>query len=360
MTVNALLIGALATLTVFAVCMSNVALSEKVYSEYAVNKDCPYDVMAMSDQPENFEIHMDAGKQIVERCSPITAELDYRLYSAGETTLCQFIKGVELMGRTDKFMSLAQFNILLSDCGSEPIRLENQYLMCTIAPEIANIDFTDVTVTLGGIPCTWAGNSTVYPEFTREWFYFVVPDEALEGMQVSDICAAWTLENSRVDAAALVDALERFHETENGPYYRVKEYYRLYQYATAGTLMIGTLYVATVFVCMALAILSIKTLSTLDEERRRFAILYRLGADTKMQKTALCKQIGAFFLMPAILPLLMTVGLIFGKIYEIWGFAGLSGRRAMETAVLICLVMAGIYAAYYCVTFRVACDYVTE
>lgn len=159
-----------------------------------------------------------------------------------------------------------------------------------------------------------------------------------------------------------MDALERFHETENGPYYRVKEYYRLYQYATAGTLMIGTLYVVTVIVCMALAILSIKTLSTLDEERRRFAILYRLGADAKMQKAALRKQIGAFFLMPAILPLLMTVpvGLIFGKIYEIWGFAGLSGRRAMETAVLICLVMAGIYAAYYCVTCRVACDYVTE
>ena len=126
----------------------------------------------------------------------------------------------------------------------------------------------------------------------------------MEDMPVSDVCAAYTLENSRIDAAALVDALTLFREVENGPYYRVQEYYRLYQYATAGTLMIGTLYVATVFVCMALAILSIKTLSTLDEDRRRFAILYRL---------------------------LMTVpvGLIFGKIYEIWGFSGLSGLGAM-------------------------------
>ena len=184
----------------------------------------------------------------------------------------------------------------------------------------------------------------------------------MEDMPVSDVCAAYTLENSRIDAAALVDALTLFREVENGPYYRVQEYYRLYQYATAGTLMIGTLYVATVFVCMALAILSIKTLSTLDEERRRFAILYRLGTDVKMQKAALRKQIGGFFLIPAILPLLMTVpvGLIFGKIYEIWGFSGLSGLGAMETAVLICLVMAGIYALYYFLTYRIACDYVIK
>lgn len=97
MAVNALLIGALATLLVFAVCMSNVALSEKVYSEYAVSKDCPYDVIAMSDQPENFETHMDAGKEIVESYSPIIAEIDYWLYSAGETSLSRHVVGFEKM-----------------------------------------------------------------------------------------------------------------------------------------------------------------------------------------------------------------------------------------------------------------------
>lgn len=66
--------------------------------------------------------------------------------------------------------------------------------------------------------------------------------------------------------------------------------------------------------------------------------------------------------MPFALPVLMTVpmGVIFGKVYEIWNFSGLSGRKAMETAVLICLVMSGIYALYYCITYRIACDYVIE
>lgn len=85
---------------------------------------------------------------------------------------------------------------------------------------------------------------------------------------------------------------------------------------------------------MALAILAVKTLSTLESERRRFAILYRLGVDTRMQKSAVRKQIGAFFLMPFAFPLLMTipVGGIFGKIYEIWNLSGLSGGKAMWSA----------------------------
>ena len=366
MTMNSLLIGALATLLVFAVAMSNIAFGDKLYSERSIEKDCPYDAMAMFDLSEEQGISMEEGRQIVESFSPITSQIDFRLYSQGETTLCSSIIGYDLMHWTDRFMPLSQFNTLLTGCGYEPVTLENEYLLITLAQGICDVDFSEKTVTLNGEVYSWAGSTNYYPEFTRKWLYFVVPDQAVEGMPVSDICAAYTLENSRINADALTDALIYTRETEDGPDeecdYRVKEYYRMYWNANTGTLIIGTLYVATVFVCMALAILSIKVLSTLDDERRRFAILYRLGADEKMRKAALRKQIGAFFLMPFALPVLMTVpmGVIFGKVYEIWNFSGLSGQKAMETAVLICLVMSGIYVLYYCITYRIACDYVIE
>ena len=41
MTVNAVLIGALATLLVFAIVMSNVAFGERIYEEHSIQKDCP-------------------------------------------------------------------------------------------------------------------------------------------------------------------------------------------------------------------------------------------------------------------------------------------------------------------------------
>ena len=63
--------------------------------------------------------------------------------------------------------------------------------------------------------------------------------------------------------------------------------------------------------------------------------------------------------MPFAFPLLMTVpmGVIFGKVYEIWNLTGLSGGKAMETALLIALVIAGIYALYFVITYRIACSH---
>ena len=61
---------------------------------------------------------------------------------------------------------------------------------------------------------------------------------------------------------------------------------------------------------------------------------HRPDADTRMQKSALRKQRGAFFLMPFALPFIMTVpvGLVFGEVYEIWNFSGLDGGHAMGAA----------------------------
>lgn len=46
------------------------------------------------------------------------------------------------------------------------------------------------------------------------------------------------------------------------------------------------------------------------------------------------------------------------KIYEIWGFAEFSDQRAMETAVWIAFAIAGIYALYFVINYRIACSHV--
>ena len=295
MTANSLLIGALATLLVFAVVMSNVAFSEKVYTDLTIEKECPYDVMALFDLSEEPGIDMDEGRKTIEKYSPIIGEQEFQLYSSGKTTLCSSILGYEEMGLADLFMPLSQFNQLLTSCGQEPVTLENGYLLITDVQGICDVDFSGKSVTLNGFTLTWAGSSTAYPDFARRLFlYFVVPDEAVEGLPTAYIGAAYTLENHRPDAEALVSDLSWMEYgvdgTEEQCWYAVQEYIRLYNKANVGTLIIGALYVSTVFVCMALAILSVKILSTLEEERSRFAVLYRLGADEKMQKSALLRQ----------------------------------------------------------------------
>lgn len=365
MTVNSLLIGALATLLVFAVAMSNVAFSEKVYTDLSIEKDCPYDVMARFDVSQEPVISMEEGRKIIEKYSPIIQEQEFLLYSADETTLCSSILDYDEMGLRDIYMPLSRFNTLLTGCGYQPIALDKSYLLVTVVQGIGDVDLSDKPVTLNGQVYTWAGSSTAYPDFVRGLFmYFVVPDEAVETMPAAYIGEAYTLENHRPDAESLVNELtwteEGDYGTEEYCSYAVQEYIRLYSKANAGSLIISALYISAVFVCMALAILSVKTLSTLEEERKRFAILYRLGADEKMQKSALFRQTAAFFLMPFVFPFLMTIpiGVIFGKVYEIWDLKGLSSQQAMETALLIALFVAGIYALYFVLTYRIAWKYV--
>lgn len=365
MTMNSMMIGALATLLVFAIVLSNVAFSEKAYTDLTIEKECPYDVMALFDLSEEPKISMDEGRKIIEAYSPITKTQGFQLYSLGETTLCSSILGYEGMNWTDRYMPLSQFNALLTGCGYAPVTLRQEYLVITGVQGIGDVDFSDKQVTLNGENYTWGGSSTAYPDFTqRLLLYFVVPDAAVETMPTAYIGEAYTLENQHPYAGALVNDLTWLeygaYGAEEECWYSVQEYIRLYSKANAGTLVISALYVSAVFVCMALAILSVKTLSTLEEDRKRFSILYRLGVDERMQKTTLLRQIGAFFLMPFAVPFLMTIpiGVFFGRVYEFWNLNGLSNREAMETALLIALMIAGIYALYFCLTYRIACGHI--
>lgn len=364
MTVNALLIGALATLLSFAIVMANISFGDKLYSQRSVKKECPYDVMGMFDLSEKPDVTMEEGRQIIETYSPITDQMEYQLYSTGDSTLSSHVPDWEEMGWTDKFMSLSQFNCLLEDCGYEPVSLENSFLFVSTVSQLGDIDFSNTSITLGNNTYLGKTSSTSYPDFTKEWFYFVIPDKALSSMEISDHCIGYTLENHRPDALAMQEELTYERETEDGWEegcdYRIQEEYRLYTNSTIGTLIIGTLYISIVFVCLALAVLSLKTLSTMEEESRRFAVLFRLGADSKMQKKTLFRQIGVFFLAPFALPLLATVplGLVFGEAYKMWGFVDLGTGKAMETAGIIALSVILIGVLYFVVTYRIACDHV--
>lgn len=359
---NAMLTGALATLLVFAVCMLNVAFSEKLYTEYSLDKERPYDVTVLYDLTEKQPITMEEGKRIIEEASPITGEIMYQLYTTERSDICSSILGYEEMGLQDKFMPLSQFEQLLSGCGWEeiPVCPDGAYLAVTTVQGICEADFSDKTLSAAGKSWFFAGVSDAYPDFSNELIYFVIPDEAIEGMRMSDSCAVYTLQEKRPDVDALQEKLSYYEDTEYGReefcdfYFR--EYWRLYRNGTAGALIIGTLYVSTVFVCMALAILSLKTLSTLEDERRRSAVLFCLGADSGMRRAALRRQTGIFFGLPFGFSVLLTVplGLIFGKVYAFWGFSQLSTGRAVETAVLIMAALAGIWLLYFVITVRVA------
>ena len=94
-------------------------------------------------------------------------------------------------------------------------------------------------------------------------------------------------ENNDFDAEALLADLTytvEMHDDEIGDFmaaktdFMVKEYNRMQNNSTSAILVIGAIYVAVVFVFLAMAVLALKTLAGISEDKRKYEILFRLGA----------------------------------------------------------------------------------
>lgn len=127
------------------------------------------------------------------------------------------------------------------------------------------------------------------------------------------------------------------------------------QNANTAVFIIAALYISVVFVFMAMAILALKTLSGISDDRRRYEILYRLGASKEEQSRTLLKQIFAFFFLPFALPMLLSIpsGLICAQIMRLGGYASVVSE-VLCVAGGIALVITAVYVLYFSATYLVA------
>lgn len=189
----------------------------------------------------------------------------------------------------------------------------------------------------------------------------VVPDEAVAGLPLALEGTAYDLADTPFDAEALRSDLSYLYTTPNGQYqylrcdYDIREYGRLSLNANAAVFILGALYTAVVFVCMVMAILALKTLSGLAEDRRRYTVLMRLGADRRTRCRALLRQTFSFFLLPFALPLLLSIptAIVCADIMNLSGYADLA-RQVPICTLAVAAVMILLYLLYFTATYLLA------
>ena len=93
-----------------------------------------------------------------------------------------------------------------------------------------------------------------------------------------------------------------------------------------------------------MAILALKTLSSLSDDRQKYRILFRLGTGEQEQNRTLFYQIFCFFLLPFVVPVLLSVptAQICTKIMEMSGYAG-NVSEVVTTTTAIAFVVVAIY-----------------
>lgn len=116
---------------------------------------------------------------------------------------------------------------------------------------------------------------------------------------------------------------------------------------TAMATFIG-LYLGIIFLISSAAVLALKELSESVDNIERYAMLRRLGADEKMIKKALFKQIGIFFLCPVILAVIHSV---FGIQVCAFIIATLGIEKLLSSIVMTAGIILLIYGGYFIVTY---------
>lgn len=108
------------------------------------------------------------------------------------------------------------------------------------------------------------------------------------------------------------------------------------------------LYLGIIFLITSAAIIALKELLESSENKFRFNILRKLGAEEKMINKALFRQILIFFMVPLILAIIHSIfGIIFSvKILEIFGKDGL-----LPSIITTSLFLLIIYGGYFLVTY---------
>ena len=108
------------------------------------------------------------------------------------------------------------------------------------------------------------------------------------------------------------------------------------------------LYLGIIFLISSAAILALKELSESTDNKERYGMIRKLGADEKMINRALFKQIAIFFSVPLILAIIHSIfGLEFCK-YILMTFGD---EKMTESITMTAIFLIIIYGGYFLITY---------
>ncbi len=108
------------------------------------------------------------------------------------------------------------------------------------------------------------------------------------------------------------------------------------------------LYLGVIFLISSAAILALKELSEATENKERFKMLRKIGADEKLINKALFRQIAIFFLAPLLIAIIHS---IFGIMFCNYILETFGNESLLLAIVLTALLLVVIYGGYLLITY---------
>lgn len=293
---NSVMIGLLTLLMTFVIIGPNIFLSISDIIEIENDRQYLYDIegyyFAKEDDSQSAEEEIEESiVDTIESYAEIDKSCFVRMYRESGTGI-----------RNREYVAESQFRELCSMFGYDLPQLNGEILECS---EVTEGEFI-LNVSDSGkysLSCPSGMISTNYN--INQWN--VLPDEELVEGDFFQYNLFINLKEGKFDARGLDKTL--FNLNERYDYYisfDIKECERLYNIGAVGLFLLGDLYISAVFLLMTMAILSLKMLTMITEDREKYRTLWKLGATEGMLKKSLVLQLMFFCMVPLILPIIFN------------------------------------------------------
>ncbi len=360
---NAVMAGILALLMTFAVAGANASFLMQTANNAALDRSYPFDVFGEIPYDSDSPVDMTTAHNAIAEFSTITREADYTIYTSGKDYLHGFTKwhGENYSELYDEFITESEFNALFGMLGYPQLKLGGGFAIVPHSAYAKNVeacDFSAAQLRVGERTFDFKGFANA-PLTTLRFFLAVVPDAAIDGLTACADGWACMLDGDKFDAQGLHDKLTYEYTNGHLQYMRcdfgIKQYHKIQSDAESAVFIVTALYVALVFVFMAMAMLALKTLSDMADDRKHYDTLFRLGASKRDMTRTLFRQTFAFFFIPFALPILFGIptAAICYALMQTTGFAAIA-LKTINIAFGVAAVITAVYALYFAATYLTA------
>ena len=108
------------------------------------------------------------------------------------------------------------------------------------------------------------------------------------------------------------------------------------------------LYLGIVFLIASVAILALKELTESTDNKERYAMLRKLGADEKMINKSLFRQIAIFFMFPLLVAIIHS---IFGITFCSYVISTFGNEQLLPSIIMTAVFIVVIYGGYFLITY---------
>ena len=271
----------------------------------------------------------------------------------------------------ENIMSISDYNKVAKLYGNKTYTLkENEYIV--IADYNSMIDIRNKALNKNSI--ITVNDNVLNPKYSECKFGFVdvgaqhlnsgiivVPDNVVnENMPKKEILLANYNANTKVEKQkinSLINNLENTYNKTNLVSYNTKIDMLESSIGLGALVTFIGLYLGIIFLISSAAILALKELSESTDNKERYKMIRKLGADEKMINKALFNQIFIFFMIPLSLAIVHSIfGIKFAN--KILGTMGISGLTSSITMTFIFLVL--IYGGYFLLTYFASKNIIRE